>query len=541
MSQIIRNGESRDIAIPSGGSLLVATTTGTYSASIIAGVGTGTTLATASKGDNITHGPYTSGAVIRLTAGLDSVVAFDYGTNNSLNADRIVRMTADGTAFADENGNTVNAASIAKTNKRYYVPIGTSITPGSTLSQTWCAKFAIPSDADEVGLVIRHHDTSNALTGVRACIAATESFYPHSTTDDKFHPFVQGTGRRVLDDATTLYGWRSVTWGGASSPTLAAPSAIGGAGFTNLSNVPSVAESDGIFLPPDVLPSAADIAAGGDSAFRYVLARVFVPGAAGNKYAFSAFAPSTSRSTINNGWVSRFSTAGGDIVTTSINTSTGDATSFLPVGLWYRSRSLGYGVVGFGDSLLQGQGSSVTDEAMQPWLHRACAAKGATFINFGCSGQTQATFYSAAQTFLASSTAQYAVFGASSPNDGPWATLLAAQQYFMTAKQRVQTFISLALAAGKRPIIYTQPPCSTSIIPSTSTGAQIDAERRAHNAWVKTLTNALVLDYDGIFTDGGTVDAQGVHRFKTSLSSDTIHPNEAGSKLLNTAMQALIL
>ena len=433
-----------------------------------------------------------------------------------------------------------NDVRVEQSNKKYYKPIGTSITPGSTLSQTWCVKFAIPADAFEVGLTFHHHDTSNALTGVRACIAATESFYPHSTNDDKFHPFVQGSGRRVLDDATSLYGWRSVTWGGAVSPTLAAPSAVGGAGFTNLSNLPTTAESDGIILPPDVLPSATDIAAGGDPAFRYVLARVYIPGSAGNKYAFSAFTPSTARSAINNGWVSRFSTAGGDIVTTSINTSTGDATNWLPVGLWYRSASAGYGIVVFGDSLTQGQGSTVTDEQMQPWAMRAAHNVRADFVNYGCSGQTQATFYTVMQSVLPSSGSQVAMFQAGSPNDGPWTTVLGIQQYFQTAKQRVLTFISTAIAAGKLPYVTTMPPVPNTTIASSATGKLIDNERVSHNTWVKSLTAARVLDYDAILTDNGTVDANGVFRIQASLTSDGLHGNEAASKLLATALAAIL-
>ena len=544
MSNSIRSGESRSLAIPSGQSIAISSIVGTVTAAVTAGTAKGTTLLSDSTGGG-TFGPYTSGAVVLVQAGVDSIVDYDIGTspiNSYQEAAKVKRgVGGDSPVLVDDSGEGVAAQSLVnKSNKKYYIPNGTSVTPGSTIDQTWCAKFAIPADAFEVGLTFHHHDTSNALTGVRACIAATESFYPHNTTDDKFHPFVQGSGRRVLDDATSLYGWRSVTWGGSASPTLGAPSAVGGVGFVNLSNLPSRAESDGIILPPDVLPSATDIAAGGDPAFRYVLARVYVPGSAGNKYAFSAFTSSPTRSSINNGWVSRFSIAAGDKVTTSINSSTGDASFFLPVGLWYRSASSGYGVVVFGDSLTQGQGLAVGDEQMQPWAMRAAHLAGADFVNFGCSGQTQDTFYTVMQSVLPTLGVQVAMFQSGSPNNGPWTTVLGIQQYFQLAKQRTLNFISTAIAAGKMPYVATMPPSPTSIIASSSTGKLIDNERVAHNNWVRTLTAAKVFDYDAILTDNGTVDANAVCRIQASLTGDGLHGNEAASKLLATALAAIL-
>lgn len=427
----------------------------------------------------------------------------------------------------------------ASSNTMLYKPIGTTITPGSQVAQTLAAKFAIPADADSIALVFSHHDTSNALTGVRAVVAATEQFYP---AGDNLHPFVAGSERRVLDDATTMYGWRSVTWGGAASPTLAAPSALGN--VVGLSNNATEAESDYIALPPDVLASAADIAAGGDPAFRYVLIRIYIPGAAGNKYAFSGYAPSTTKTAANGGWVCKFGQSGGDVVTTAINTSTGAASNWLPVGIKWRSRSKGFGVAFFGDSLMQGQGSVVTAEGMMPWPVRACNRRSgkhrAVAINYGCSGQKLSVFLAVAKAKIPGMYAKVTVMESASTNDGPWTTLLAMQQYTAAALSAVHDFIDTCIANNKIPVVMTFPPVAPSIIASSALGKTIDNERVAHNTRIKALTSALVYDFDAILTDSGSVDAYGVCRIKAALTSDAMHENETASDLLATDFAKLL-
>lgn len=80
MSQVIRNGQTLSLNIPSGQSIAVSSITGTYSATVTSGSAAGTVLATDSTG-GATYGPYTTGAVIRLSAGQDSSIDFDIGTS----------------------------------------------------------------------------------------------------------------------------------------------------------------------------------------------------------------------------------------------------------------------------------------------------------------------------------------------------------------------------------------------------------------------------------------------------------------------------
>lgn len=85
MSQTLRNGFSKDLAIQPGEILLVAAPSGSYSASIIAGVGAGTAIATSATGG--TYGPYATSVVIRLTSSAISEVDYDFGTAPAIVSD----------------------------------------------------------------------------------------------------------------------------------------------------------------------------------------------------------------------------------------------------------------------------------------------------------------------------------------------------------------------------------------------------------------------------------------------------------------------
>lgn len=424
-------------------------------------------------------------------------------------------------------------------------PNGQSLTKGSIQSQTWQSKWAIPADVDRIGIMLWHLDNSNGLVGVRACHAVTETFYEHGAGVDatdisnrKFHPYFNRTGFRTLDDVTSLYGWKSMTWAGAVSPVLAAPLASSNAGATSAVGTFSI--SDMVDLPP--CPAhPADISAGGDASFRYWMARVFIPGSAVNKYAFSPFMESTVKSKLNMGLVQRFSQAGGDLVTTSIGSSTGETAppnASLPIALVYNSKKYGRMHALFGDSTRQGQGSPVSDEQYNPWLVRACTGYIGnsifTPLNFGCSGLKFNDYFSCALVNIPLLKPYSAELQCASTNDGPWATLLDAQKYFQMTFGKCQEFVEICSLNGVIPILGTMMPCSSGTIPSSALGKSIDNLRVAHNARCIAYCNSIGIPYfdpDGLINDGGTVDAFGVYRIKSQLTNDSIHQNEAGTKL----------
>ena len=78
MSFNIRNGQTIDVAVQPGQSIGISSITGTVTATVITGTSAGTSLLSASTSGGV-FGPYASGAVVRLTAGADSIVDYDTG------------------------------------------------------------------------------------------------------------------------------------------------------------------------------------------------------------------------------------------------------------------------------------------------------------------------------------------------------------------------------------------------------------------------------------------------------------------------------
>lgn len=88
MSSTLRNGESRDLNLTPGDSITLVAVSGTYTATIVRGTNSGTVLGTNATGG--TYGPYTSGAVVRVTTSAASEVDFDIGVTPVIVSDTVV-------------------------------------------------------------------------------------------------------------------------------------------------------------------------------------------------------------------------------------------------------------------------------------------------------------------------------------------------------------------------------------------------------------------------------------------------------------------
>lgn len=84
MSNTIRGGRSIDLNVQAGESLKVSTISGTYTATVLAGAGKGTNLATDSSGGG-TYGPYASAVTIRIKTSADGLADFDVAVTPVLN------------------------------------------------------------------------------------------------------------------------------------------------------------------------------------------------------------------------------------------------------------------------------------------------------------------------------------------------------------------------------------------------------------------------------------------------------------------------
>lgn len=84
MSNQLYSGQGRDINVFAGQSLAVSSITGAYTATIIAGAGIGTALATDSAG-GATYGPYSGGVTVRLKAGEGALLDYEAAVSPVLN------------------------------------------------------------------------------------------------------------------------------------------------------------------------------------------------------------------------------------------------------------------------------------------------------------------------------------------------------------------------------------------------------------------------------------------------------------------------
>lgn len=84
-TRTLRNGDSRDLPIEPGQSMAVVAVSGTYSASVIAGLAAPSTIATNATGG--TYGPYATGAVIRLQSSAASEIDFDVDVTPAIVSD----------------------------------------------------------------------------------------------------------------------------------------------------------------------------------------------------------------------------------------------------------------------------------------------------------------------------------------------------------------------------------------------------------------------------------------------------------------------
>ena len=111
-TQTLRNGDGKDLAMQPGETMLVVAVTGSYSASIIAGTGAPSIIATDATGGS--YGPYAGGAVVRLRSSALSEIDWDVGTAPVVVSDTFVMASTNpltgGIEIPDANGNPMALA-----------------------------------------------------------------------------------------------------------------------------------------------------------------------------------------------------------------------------------------------------------------------------------------------------------------------------------------------------------------------------------------------------------------------------------------------
>lgn len=229
-------------------------------------------------------------------------------------------------------------------------------------------------------------------------------------------------------------------------------------------------------------------------------------------------------------WVMR-EQSGDQITTPTGFTSTTNTSQSPIVGIQYLSRGKVINVAGVGDSITDGRGTYLGQGFILP----ACAslssdAAAIEYSNFGWSGQTAAIFAERAIDILQSDFVRpdVLVMPSQSPND-PTPVSAAG---IAAAKVRRSRVLAECARYGVVPVLWTMLPVNSSVADYGSD----DANRVADNASVVALGSRAMLVADTATAFSGATDGDGQVAIASGLTTDNIHPNDAG----NTALTAVL-
>jgi lysophospholipase L1-like esterase len=403
-----------------------------------------------------------------------------------------------------------------------YKHAGQAPSTGSTAQRTFCTKIAVDEDYDAVRLLYLNHTTGADLT-VQAVVAATETA-AMDTTLHIYQPYVGGSLKTNLDDTGDEYGWRTVTWAGASSCTAIAATGITQPTITASDWIPirSVPRSDGGTLPLLMLRIRYD----------------------GNTACYNVSTDANELvTTENRGRVvqSQFlADASGVYVTApgSNNTIADPSGTVLTVVVQTRTRSRGVTVLAIGDSITSCK-DIVTDH-FTSWGMRACAdvadlsGKPIGFVNLGYSSVNAETYWSTfAKPLITTIKPDIAIYAGWTPNYGAYSTEAVMRVALRKMAGQLQDFIDTCKQGNIVPILWTGLPCSVATIGT----AAIDAHRIAFNNQIRAMAGngVYVADFDAALTDGAAPA-----RISAAYTSDYVHPNIAGVDIMAAVLTPVI-
>ena len=401
-------------------------------------------------------------------------------------------------------------------------PAGVSVNNNAGAGNTWCMKMAAPGDFDAVRVFYYHGSTSGA-TVVKAIVAATETAL-QDTDVNRWRPVVSGTEYSTLD-AAEQYGWKSVTWAGASSVTPAAGTAtaptVVSSDWIPLRSVP---RSDGAAFP---LVHVRINFTGGTSSYTGTDASMNTATAANGGFIFQC------------GWGSDASSL--YVTAPAANNPSGAQNRNTPaIGVQFRTRKPGIAIIGIGDSLTQC--GAVVADGFSSWGWRAAAAISAAglpcgFVNNGVASQDASVFSAAGTNAITKWGANVVTcqsFSPNGPGTPPFNTDALMRYSVQQQAAYMQAVISAAKAAGAIPII-------TSPLPSANvTNASQDAYRTAYNTQVLTpAEDRASIDWNTAFTDGAS-PARINATYLYTTDGLGVHVNEAGVAVKAALLRAAL-
>lgn len=349
-----------------------------------------------------------------------------------------------------------------------------------------------PFTAVRLGIV---NTTTTSYATSAICVA------PSAVQNDDINP---------LNGAGGAQSW-TVASNGVISATPAASSANNG--------VPTISWSDWI--------SVNSIARTDNSAYPHlIMARIYLP----STNVLAAFSPTATESTN----YAALSPSGarpqvgyfksGNFVASNQSGFTTPTKQFFPVIFEFQASVTTKTVLAFGDSIVQGQGSSSHFGSYGQLACNALSTLSAPvqFVNSGFSGMTTVQSFAAADAYINAFAPNVVVIAPYSVND----TASQAQvDYDFT---RAMSMATKVRRSGMKPIITTGV-CNTSVL-------QQDNWRKGLNAQLLAQNTFPVADIDGAVSDGASPA-----RLQAGFNSgDGVHPNDAGNAAMQAVLQPLI-
>lgn len=370
----------------------------------------------------------------------------------------------------------------------------------SALSGSYGIKIEAESDFDAVKIVWVNR-AGNAINNCTALVGVSETAAT-DTNNNISQPVIGGTAYGQLAAAGSINGWRSVTWGGASSVNIGSAASAAQYAISDWIPLSSIARTDGGTRPLLMVRGQHDGSVDGNFAF------LNTAHCANNRTASAA-----NRGRI----VQTSSTTTGVSVPANTGGLSNNAFEIFPI---FRYRKPSLSVMVAGDSTEQND--ALVSATLTSWGWRGCCDASSTsrpvnYLNFGCSSKTSAEYWARTQEAITAGVVpDVLVIGPASVNDG-YSNL---DRTFETARSRALEIIEYVRTKGVRFV------CFIPLLPYNSNNASQDGYRTAFNTLLGTLAasnpGVSVLSFPGL-GDGATPE-----RWVSAMnnSADGIHPNE---------------
>ena len=379
----------------------------------------------------------------------------------------------------------------------------------SALARGYCIKMEAEAPFDAVRLVWTSKNGSNAINNCSALVGVTETA-DFSTGTNASQVIIGGTSYGVLASATSINGWRSVTWNSGGN-VVNLPAATTNVTYTFSDWIPlsSVARADGGSRPLFIYRVSHDGSVDGNWNFI-------------SPSGIIALASPTPANRNRTFLISSRNDA--TLVSTPANNVSviNQATTML-VYPQFRYRVPQVSVLSVGDSTIQND--ALVTNFITSWGQRGCYdASSQTRVvvnsNMGADSQTSDVYWLRAQELLNTGfRPDVLVIEPASVNDyGSSVTADQLNRISETWRARTFEIVDTARAKGIRNV------CLSPLLPKNANTALQDTYRQAFNNFLKTFSNQI--QGVGFLTfpvgDGGTPEKW----LPQYDNGDGIHPNE---------------